>query len=129
MIYDMLKILIVAVIGCLISALIRQYCKEFLLLFQLGFMLVISFLFFDDTFDKIQDFTDIVRSYSLNNEIFNVMFKAAAVCVSAKIGCDICRESNNVLLEGIIELGGRLMIFVLSFPYILNIISIAIEYL
>ena len=125
----MLKIISLAVIGCLVSIIIRQYCKEFLLLFQIGFGLVFIFMLLEGTADKINDYFEIFTAFSQSSDIITAMLRAAAVSLCVKLGCDVCKESHNILLEGIIETGGRLMIFAIAFPYILKIFEIATDYL
>lgn len=123
------ELLVLVVAGCLISAVIKQYCKEFLLLFQLALVLALLLIIYNNSVDKITAFADIIRSLTGGSNMFNTLLKSAVITVLTKIACDICRDSNNLLIEGVVELGGRLAIFVLAFPYILNIISISLEFL
>lgn len=123
------ELLVLVVAGCLISTVIKQYCKEFLLLFQLALVLALLLIIYNNSVDKITAFADIIRSLTGSSNMFNTLLKSAVITVLTKIACDICRDSNNLLIEGVVELGGRLAIFVLAFPYILNIISISLEFL
>lgn len=125
----MLNILLLVIVGCIISVFLRQNCREYLLLFQLGFSLLVLIYIFNLVNEDISVFSDILNSISGGNEIIKVLVKAMAVSVATKIGCDICRESKNLLLEDVIEISGRLMIFVLSVPYIIKIINLAIAYI
>lgn len=125
----MLNILLLVIVGCIISIFLKQNCREFLLLFQLGFSILVLIYIFDQTNDGLSVFSDILSGLSTGNEIIKVLIKASAVSVGTKIGCDICRESNNLLLEDVIEIGGRLMILVLSAPYILKLINMAIAFI
>ena len=99
------------------------------MLFQLGFSLIVVLFILDDSSDMIVRFIDVVDSISADNEMLSVLLRAGLVSVLGKLGADVCKESGNHLLESIIELAVKLMIFVMSMPYILKIINIAIEYL
>lgn len=125
----MFKLFLLIIIGCLLSVIIRQYCKEFLLLFQLGFSFLIINIFLSGCIEAVATFADDVKSLTAGNELVGVFLKAGFISVLGKLGADVCKESGNLLLESIIDLTVKLMIFVISLPYILKIVDIAIEYL
>jgi len=61
--------------------------------------------------------------------IIKALLKASLITIGTKMGCDICKECGNYLIGDIIELGGKLMIFIVSMPYIVEIIKITAAFL
>lgn len=120
----MVKIIALSVIGCCIGVILKQYCKELLLPFYIAFALVMLMFIFDKYSSEISAFTDLVSSFGAGNDVIGVLIKAAVVSVAVKISGDICKESGNLLMQDIIELGGRMVIFTLSLPYIMQITKI-----
>jgi stage III sporulation protein AD len=120
----MIKIIVLSIIGCCISVIIKQYCKELILPFYIAFAIGVISLIFDKYSTEISVFTDIIKSMKTGNEVVSVLIKASLISVFVKISGDICKDSGNVLMQDLIEFGGRVVIFTLSLPYIVQIIKI-----
>lgn len=120
----MVKIIVLSIIGCCISVIIKQHCKELILPFYIAFAIGVISLIFDKYSTEISVFTDIIKSMKTGNEVVSVLIKASLISVFVKISGDICKDSGNVLMQDLIEFGGRVVIFTLSLPYIVQIIKI-----
>ncbi len=97
--------------------------------FQLAFSVIALVYILNTTVSGLDAFRSVVGSLGTGYDVIKVLFKASLVTIGVKLGGDVCRESGNYLMEDIIELGGRLMIFAISVPYILEIIKISIAFL
>lgn len=92
--------------------------------FYIAFAIGVISLIFDKYSSEISVFTDIIKSMKTGNEVVSVLIKASLISVFVKISGDICKDSGNVLMQDLIEFGGRVVIFTLSLPYIVQIIKI-----
>lgn len=122
----MIKIIVVSVVGCCIGVILKQNCKELLLPFYIGFSVVMLIFIADKYSAEISAFTEITESFGVGDDIIGTLVKASVVSVAVKISGDICKESGNLLMQDIIELGGRVVIFTLSLPYMLQIIRLCL---
>lgn len=120
----MVKIIALSVVGCLISIILKQNCKELILPFNIAFAAVVLIYIFDKYASEISGFTYFMSSLGEKNDVIPALLKASLVSVAVKISGDICKESGNILMQDMIELGGRAVIFTLSLPYIMQITKI-----
>ncbi len=129
LISDMQRILIFSIIVCIISVIIKRNCLELYIPFQIGTAIIVAVYILNQTFSELEVFFSLVESMGANFEIIKAMLKAAFITVGTKLGCDVCKESGNHLIGDIIELGGKIMIFVIAIPYIISIVKISAAFL
>lgn len=125
----MLKIMIFTLIACILSVIIRRNCIELYLPFQIGVAITVFIYTFNYATDEITSFFSFVDGLGADSGIIKSLIKASLITIASKLGCDICKESGNILVGDVIGLGGKLMIFVISVPYIITIINISAEFL
>ncbi len=123
-----IKILFSVIVVVIISTVLKSSMKELLFLFQLSFAIILLIYIFSEVGSTFTQFKDTIETLGVDNEIILVLIKGAFISVITKISCDICRDSGNLLIEDIIELGGRFMIFAISLPYIVKIINTAVSF-
>ena len=125
----MLRIIIIAIIVCIISSVLKHNCIELYLPFLIAAAVILLIYIVNLSADRLCSFFSFAESIGVGFEIIESLIKAAFITVGAKLGCDVCKESGNHLLADIIELGGKIMIFVISVPYIISIIKISIAFI
>lgn len=125
----MIKIFVLAVVSSLISILLKQNAKEFVLPFQLSVGTVILIFLLKESSESLKEITDIINSYPEEKKLLFSMAKAGIIAIITKLSCDICHEGGNLFIEDIIEFGGRIMIFVISLPYIVQILKVAVSFI
>ena len=125
----MLKIILFSVIICVMSVIIKRNCSELYLPFQIGTAITVLIYIFSSTINEIETFFSFAESIGDGYGIIKSLIKASLITVSTKFGCDICKENGNILVGDVIELGGKLMILVISVPYIITVIKLSAEFL
>lgn len=125
----MLKIILFSVIICVMSVIIKRNCAELYLPFQIGAAITVLIYIFSSTIDEIKTFFSFAESIGDGYEIIKSLIKASLITIATKFGCDICKENGNILVGDVIELGGKLMILVISVPYIITVIKLSAEFL
>lgn len=129
MISDMfIKLLSLGVIGAFLGVVLKKYSRELVIFFELAVAVVAVFIVKDSLFVQLDDFGKIFSSFPMGSEIFSAVFKVSAVTVLSKLGSEVCRESGNGFMGDIVELGGRVMLIILSFPFIEKVTEIALAF-
>ena len=111
------------------SVIIKRNCAELYLPFQIGAAITVLIYIFSSTIDEIKTFFSFAESIGDGYEIIKSLIKASLITIATKFGCDICKENGNILVGDVIELGGKLMILVISVPYIITVIKLSAEFL
>ena len=125
----MYKLIILAIIGCTLGVILRYNFKELYVPFQVGFAIIILLYILSNISDSIRSFIYVIESIGTGYSVIKIMLKAALISIGARLGSDICKESGNYLLADIIEIGGKLVMFILAAPYILDVIKISVAFL
>lgn len=118
------KLLSVVIITVIVSSLLKANAKEFLMPFQLitGFVLLIYIL--NESNGTLNEIRSLIDSYNGLSVSISSLMKAGIISVITKLSCDLCHESGNLFIEDVVEIGGRVMIFIITLPFITQIIEI-----
>lgn len=110
------------------SVLLKQYNKSLVILLELAFTAVVLVMIIDDASDSVSDLIDIFSLTEPVREIYKALFKGALICIISTLAGDMAKESGNILIGDVIELGGRIMLLVISIPFIESVIKTAISF-
>ena len=124
----MIKIFAVTVIVSLMSVLLKKYSEEFLLPFRLLSGCVLLMIIVKEGYGYISSFISFLDGFYNEVQIISGLLKASFIAVITKLTCDVCAETGNTLIKDIVELGGRLMIFIISLPYISDILNVIFSF-
>jgi len=122
------KILVLAVVGVMLTVILRKYCRELVPIFEIALVAGAFVIIADAEVVKRSGIEKIFSVYSGSSEIFTAILKGAAVTVLTRLACDVCRESGNSLVADIVELGGRIMLVVLAIPFLEKVTEIALSF-
>lgn len=120
-----IKIVILGLCVCIISFFLKQNQSAFIIIINMIFAASVFLLIFDDTADSLRNIINLLEFSASGSKILMSLYKAAAVCVITKIASDICKESGNTAVSDVIELGGRIMLMVISLPFLESVIKTA----
>lgn len=124
----MIKIFTLTVIVSLMSVLLKKYSEEFLLPFRLLSACVLLIIIVKEGYGYISSFISLLDGFYNEVQIISGLLKASFIAVITKLTCDVCAETGNSLIKDIVELGGRLMIFIISLPYISDILNVIFSF-
>ncbi len=124
-----IKIIALALIGSFVSVFLKKHNRELIPFFEVAVMTAGFFLIKDSLTLNNSAVDELFRLYPQGEEMFLCMFKASAVTVITKLTSETCRESGNGLMGEIVELGGRVMLVVLSMPFILQVAKTALSFI
>lgn len=123
-----IKIALFGICVCILNALLRQYNKGFVVFVEIAFVCIVVLLIFGDAVKDIRSLVDLYTQNSLQNKIIICLVKGAIICILTKLACDISYESGNILVGDIIELSGRILLIVISLPFMESVVKTAISF-
>lgn len=125
----LIKIVLIAIVLCFVTLLLKKYAAEFVMPAELLFLILTATYIFNELSEKIQDIISAFSFSSTSEEIFTTLVKGAAVCIVCKFSSDICTENGNILFSGIIDLSGKAVLLIISYPFIKGIINTAVAFI
>lgn len=121
----MTKIILLGICVCIINLLLRQHEKAFVLPVNIVYIIVVVLLIFNSFIDSLGSISDLFSVSKTVNKVLICLYKSAAICILTKISGDLCKESGNAVVTDMIDLGGRIIMLSIAFPFIESIIKTA----
>lgn len=123
------KVIALGFIGTFVGTLLRKYNKELMPFFEMIIIVTALLLIKDSMSFQEGGFATLLRLFPQGEKLFVCLFKGAAITVITKLTSEICRESGNTVMGEIVELGGRVMLVVLSLPFITEVAQTALSFI
>lgn len=126
---EFLVLLLICVLACIFSVLIKQYLKEQALLLILA-VICISIIKLVELFLPISDLlNNIFKDTNIDMEYYKILLKSLAISYITKIGESICKDCNENSLAIIVQTSGKISITITALPLFIKIIEILSEVL
>lgn len=122
------KIALCGICVCIINVLLRQYNKSFVIFAELIFVGAVVSLIMNDAADGVRRMTDLFTLSTSQSKIIVCLLKGAVICIVTKLACDVSYESGNIIVGDIIELAGRIILLVISLPFIESVVKTAVAF-
>lgn len=122
------KIALCGICVCVINVLLRQYNKSFVIFAELIFAGAVVSLIMNDAADGVRRLTDLFTLSTSQSKIIVCLLKGAVICIVTKLACDVSYESGNIIVGDIIELAGRVILLVISLPFIESVVKTAVAF-
>ena len=123
-----IKTISLGFVAVAVSLMLKKYNKELIPFFEIAVIAAFVFLIKDSLTAYSGAYESLQRIYQQGAELFECLIKAAAVTVITRLTSELCRESGNGLIGELVELGGRVMLTVLSLPFILKVAETALSF-
>ena len=124
---DVIKIIVIAISGCVFTVVLNQYKQEYSLFVRLAVILLIGITVFNSFAHASADITDLADGLKINSEYILTVIKALIISVVFGIVSDICSDTGNRAIATCVELAGKLSIMLLAIPFIVVLTSLAQE--
>lgn len=122
------KVALCGICVCIINVLLRQYNKSFVIFAELIFVGAVVSLIMNDAADGVRSMTDLFTLSTSQSKIIVCLLKGAVICIVTKLACDVSYESGNIIVGDIIELAGRIILLVISLPFIESVVKTAVAF-
>ncbi len=122
------KIVFTGISLCLINVFLKKQSSEFVLPVEIVFVCLSALLlieYIDKIFSGLSELTD-TAGYS--EEFYSSAVKGVGICLITKFSSDICDENGNKTIGSIIEFTGRIILALITLPYIESILHIALGF-
>lgn len=123
-----LKISLIALVGTVLTNVLGENKREFVLPLRLCIVTISAALVFSFADGKIRNLLSLINETQLPFDISSLLMKGAAICVVCGICASLCRENGNSSTADILELSGRIITIVLCLPLIEAVIETAISF-
>ncbi len=121
------KIIGIGITGAVLSLLVKQYRPDF----AIALPVLVSIVIFMACAPYIDGITEMLWDISENAGIemskVGIIIKIIGVSYICQFASDICTDAGEKTIAGKIELGGKLVIIVLSMPIIYNLLDLVGE--
>lgn len=122
------KIALCALCVCVLSSMLRQYSKSFVIFIEIAFVGIVFSLIIGDAIRSFSSLIDLYSYDTAQSKVIKCLIKGAVICVLTKISCDVCHESGNVMVGDIVELSGRVILIIISLPFLESVVKTAISF-
>ena len=124
-----IKVIALAFIGVFVGLFLKKYNKELIPFFEIAIVFSVLIMIkeaFSSYEGKIES---LLRLYPQGESLFGCLFKGAALTVITKLVSEICKESGNAVMSELVELGGRIMLLILTLPFIIDVAETALSFI
>ncbi len=124
---EVVKIVAVAVSGCVITVILNQHKPEYALFARLAVIMLIGIAVFDSFSHAASDTLALADGLRINGEYILLLIKALAISVVFGIVSDICSDTGNKAIATCVDLAGRLCVMLLAIPLLSALMQLAKE--
>ena len=126
---EIFKIVGIGIIGCVIVLLVKQLKPELTVTVIVAttiIMLIYILKYFTQIFSL---FEDIVEKTGLDKNLFTILIKIIGVGYLVEFGASVCEDTGNSSIASKVILAGKIAIFLMSMPIIVNLLNLILELL
>ena len=125
----MLKIVSMAIVGTVLSSVLSENKKEFVLPIRLCTVILMAFTVFSFAGNKISSLLSLLGDTDLPIDVTSLLLKGVAICLISSVCSSLCRENGNSSAADMIELCARVLTVVLCLPLIESVIKTALSFI
>ncbi len=126
---ELIKIIIIGIITCFVSLLIKQIKPEFYIVVILTGSIVMLFMIIDQLSIVFDYFLTIFNKTNLSYSIFSSILKVVGVGYLTEFASGICYDTGTSSIGDKIVFAGKVLIICLSLPIITELLNIIVEIL
>lgn len=127
---EIIQIVGIGIVATILVVLLKQSnLSEFAILVSIITGLVIFFMIIDKLKYIIDTLANLSRSINVEFTYFTTILKIIGVAYIVEFGAQISRDAGEEAIASKIELGGKIIIMVLSMPILLALIDLIIKIL
>ena len=112
----MFKIVALCLAGTLLLVLLKPARPEYAMLLRLALLLVVFAALLESVGSVVSGTSALMTLVGENGEIVRVMLKALGISLVAQIASDLCKDSGEQTLAGVVELAAKLGILIMALP-------------
>lgn len=123
---EAVKLCAAGVVCALMCVIVRQLRPEIEPFVQIGGIILIGAMLIKRAGELTNAARELFDGFQLlNTGSFELLIKILGIAVITKIGADICNDSGNSALSSMVELAGKTVILIMTFPLIKTVTELA----
>lgn len=112
----MFKIVALCLAGTLLLVFLKPARPEYAMLLRLALLLVVFAALLEGVGSVVSGTSALMTLVGENGEIVRVMLKALGISLVAQIASDLCKDSGEQTLAGVVELAAKIGILIMALP-------------
>lgn len=121
---EIIRIIGIAMIGALLSLLIKNLKPEFSMIIPMIVTFAIIFCVLPYLTVIVEELKSISESAGIDHGYFNIILKILGISYLATISSELCKDAGENAIAARIELGAKLMIMFISLPIVENLLGL-----
>jgi stage III sporulation protein AD len=106
----------------LLNSILNTHAKEYALILMLCVSVGIL-IYLSGYVSTLLDFIRQLLEYTSNSDIYAILLKALGICVVTNIAMDVCKDSHQNTLCGVVLLVGKVAILLIAIPLLQEIFN------
>ena len=119
----MIKIVFVALIGVVISLMLKKINSELSFVVAILTGVVIISMLYVDIGNVVEVFNTFSTGYGISNEHIKLLLKVLGISYITQFGSSVAEECGEKFIAKKIEFAGRIFVISLSVPILLNLMN------
>lgn len=120
---EILKIILIGIITCVATILLKQLKPELSVLVSIAGGIVILVMVVNYLGGIVSNFTQIATKTNINMQLFSSVVKIVGIGYITEFGANICQDTGNSNIADKILLGGKVIILGFALPIINAMLS------
>lgn len=126
---ELIKILAICLVAAVLCVVVKPKAAEYSLLISVAAGVAVSLIIIVIIAPAIKSFNNLLNSYGMETEYFNVAVKAVGIGYLTSFIADACRDSGQTTLAAKAEFAGKCAIFMLSLPLLISVLNTAVGFI
>lgn len=123
---EIIKIILVGVITCIATVILKNIKPELSLLVSLSGGIVILIMIINSLSAVISGFSTVVSKTNISTKLFSSVLKIVGIGYLTEFGANICNDSGNSSLADKILLAGKVIIMCFALPIVNSMLNVVI---
>lgn len=125
----MFKIVGLCLAGALLLVFLKASRCEYAMLLRIALLLTVSVLLLSGVRTVLSETEKLWALVGENRTLVTVMLKALGLALIAQIASDLCRDSGEQTLSGVVELAAKLGILLTALPLATQLVEMSLGWL
>ena len=126
---DIMQIVAVGIISTVLVLIVKSYLPEISIMISILGGILIFFMLLPNLVTVLNVLNDLSHNVNTNMEHIPIVFRILGIAYIAEFGSQICRDAGEGAIASKIELGGKVIIMVVSAPIILSFLNLIVTML
>lgn len=126
---DIMNIVAVGIISAVLAILVKKQSPELGILVSIAGGVLVFFMLLPDMIVVLNVLSNLSQNITTDMEHIPIIFKILGIAYIAEFATQICKDAGEGAIASKIELGGKVIIMVISAPIIVSFLNLIVTML